>query len=152
MSLVMKNDFQYVLRIFNSNVDGTQKVLYALRKIKGIGRRIGDLILKKAEINPHKRGGELTEAEIERVQKIIANPTEFGIPNWILNRKNDPRDGSYSHIVSNALDTKLREDIVRLKKIKSHRGLRHYWGLRVRGQHTKTTGRRGNAVGVSKKK
>jgi small subunit ribosomal protein S18e len=23
------------------------------------------------------------------------------------------------------------------------RGLRHYWGLKVKGQHTKTTGRRG---------
>ncbi|KAE9618327.1 putative ribosomal protein S13 [Lupinus albus] len=34
----------------------------------------------------------------------------------------------------------------------NHRGLRHYWGLRVRGQHTKTTGRRGKTVGVSKKR
>ncbi|KAA8550848.1 hypothetical protein F0562_002532 [Nyssa sinensis] len=38
---------------------------------------------------------------------------------------------------------KLRDDLERLKKIRNHRGLRHYWGLRVRGQHTKTTGRRG---------
>jgi hypothetical protein len=35
---------------------------------------------------------------------------------------------------------------------RAHRGLRHYWGLRVKGQHTKTTGRRGKTVGVSKKK
>ena len=35
---------------------------------------------------------------------------------------------------------------------RNHRGLRHYWGLRVRGQHTKTTGRRGRTVGVSKKR
>ena len=28
-----------------------------------------------------------------------------------------------------------------LKKIRAHRGLRHYWGLKVRGQHTGTTGR-----------
>jgi ribosomal protein S13 len=34
----------------------------------------------------------------------------------------------------------------------NHRGLRHYWGLRVKGQHTKTTGRRGKTVGVAKKK
>ncbi|GAA5897284.1 hypothetical protein JCM6882_001847, partial [Rhodosporidiobolus microsporus] len=45
-----------------------------------------------------------------------------------------------------------REDLERLKKIRNHRGLRTYWGLRVRGQHTKTTGRRGKTVGVSKKK
>ncbi|KAF9544503.1 GTPase-activating protein [Mortierella hygrophila] len=39
-----------------------------------------------------------------------------------------------------------------LEKIRAHRCLRHYWGVRGRGQHTKTTGRRGRAVGVSKKK
>ena len=39
-----------------------------------------------------------------------------------------------------------------MKKVKSNRGLRHYWGLRVRGQHTKTTGRRGATIGVERKK
>ena len=28
----------------------------------------------------------------------------------------------------------MREDLERLKKIRAHRGLRHYWGVRVRGQ------------------
>lgn len=55
-------------------------------------------------------------------------------------------------LTSANLDSKLREDLERMKKIRAHRGLRHYWGLRVRGQHTKTTGRRGRTVGVSKKK
>lgn len=55
-------------------------------------------------------------------------------------------------LTSSYLDSKLREDLERMKKIRAHRGLRHYWGLRVRGQHTKTTGRRGRTVGVSKKK
>ena len=34
----------------------------------------------------------------------------------------------------------------------ANRGLRHYWNLKVRGQHTKTTGRFGKSVGVSTKK
>ena len=55
-------------------------------------------------------------------------------------------------MVSNILDTKMRDDLERLKKIRNHRGLRHYWGVRVRGQHTKTTGRRGRTVGVSTKR
>lgn len=42
--------------------------------------------------------------------------------------------------------------IIMLLMNRNHRGLRHYWGLRVRGQHTKTTGRRGKTVGVSKKR
>ena len=37
-------------------------------------------------------------------------------------------------------------------KIKLHKGLRHYFGLKVRGQHTNSTGRRGKTVGVSRTK
>ena len=55
-------------------------------------------------------------------------------------------------MASNILETKLREDIERLFKMRANRGLRHKWGLRVRGQHTKTTGRRGRTVGVERKK
>ncbi|THC90230.1 hypothetical protein EYZ11_010311 [Aspergillus tanneri] len=83
---------------------------------------------------------------------IAPNPTQYKIPTWFLNRQRDITDGKDSQVLSNGLDSKLREDLERLKKIRSHRGLRHYWGLRVRGQHTKTTGRRGRTVGVSKKK
>ncbi len=46
----------------------------------------------------------------------------------------------------------MREDLERMKKIRCHRGLRHKWGLRVRGQHTKTTGRGNVTVGVVRKK
>jgi small subunit ribosomal protein S18e len=96
--------------------------------------------------------GELTTEELERVVTILQNPTQYKIPTWFLNRQRDIADGKDSQVVSNSLDSKVREDLERLKRIRSHRGLRHYWGLRVRGQHTKTTGRRGRTVGVSKKK
>ena len=66
---------------------------------------------------------------------------------WMRKRK---REAKYWSIPDT--ESKLREDLERLKKIRAHRGLRHFWGLRVRGQHTKTTGRRGRTVGVSKKK
>jgi ribosomal protein S13 len=96
--------------------------------------------------------GELTTEELERIVTILQTPTQYKIPSWFLNRQRDITDGKDYQVVSNGLDSKLREDLERLKKIRSHRGLRHYWGLRVRGQHTKTTGRRGRTVGVSKKK
>jgi small subunit ribosomal protein S18e len=98
------------------------------------------------------RAGELSNEELERIVTILQNPSQYKIPNWFLNRQKDIVDGKYSQILSNGLDSKMREDLERLKKIRNHRGLRHYWGLRVRGQHTKTTGRRGRTVGVSKKK
>nr|GMD70492.1 40S ribosomal protein S18 [Ipomoea batatas] len=151
-SLVANEDFQHILRILNTNVDGKQKIMFALTSIKGIGRRFANICCKKADIDMNKRAGELSAAEIDNLMTVVANPRQFKVPDWFLNRQKDYKDGGYSQVVSNALDMKLRDDLERLKKIRNHRGLRHYWGLRVRGQHTKTTGRRGKTVGVSKKR
>ncbi|KAK6938244.1 Ribosomal protein S13 [Dillenia turbinata] len=182
-SLVANEDLQHILRVLNTNVDGKQKIMFALTSIKGIGRRFANIVCKKADVDMNKnntplttlsrmpagkvdimnlkesqfneintRAGELSAAELENLMVIVANPRQYKIPDWFLNRKKDYKDGKYSQVVSNALDMKLRDDLERLKKIRNHRGLRHYWGLRVRGQHTKTTGRRGKTVGVSKKR
>ncbi|KAL2236485.1 UNVERIFIED_CONTAM: 40S ribosomal protein S18 [Sesamum indicum] len=187
MSLVANEDFQHILRVQNTNVDGKQKIMFALTSIKGIGRRFANIVCKKADIDMNKScevaedcpehtlclwmleiflfgtletfgvgyssvGYILGGSEIDSLMVIVANPRQFKIPDWFLNRKKDYKDGKFSQVTSNALDMKLRDDLERLKKIRNHRGLRHYWGLRVRGQHTKTTGRRGKTVGVSKKR
>jgi len=141
-----------ILRVLNTNVDGRHKVMYALTRIRGIGRRFANIVCKKAEVDLNKRAGELTEEEVESIKTIIATPRQFNIPDWFLNRQKDRQDGKYFQVVSNSLDTKLREDLERMKKMRLHRGLRHYWNIRVRGQHTKTTGRRGKTVGVGGKK
>ncbi|KAF9686950.1 hypothetical protein SADUNF_Sadunf02G0043400 [Salix dunnii] len=165
-ALVANEEFQHILRVLNTNVDGKQKIMFALTSIKGIGRRLANIVCKKADVDMNKRAGELSAEELDKLMTIVANPRQFKIPDWFLNRQKDYKDGKYSQVVSNALDMKLRDDLERLKKIsffgltlagmallcRNHRGLRHYWGLRVRGQHTKTTGRRGKTVGVSKKR
>ena len=152
LTLVPNNEFTHILRVQNTNVKGKDKVMFALTSIKGIGRRFSNLILKLAEIDLDKRAGELKESDIETLNKILANPTEWGVPKWFLNRPSDPREGTATQLISNQVDTKLREDLERLKKIKAHRGLRHFWGLKVRGQHTCSTGRRGRTLGVQRKK
>jgi len=144
-------DFQHILRILNTNIDGTRKVMFSLTAITGIGRRFANLICKKAEVDPNKRAGELTQDEVEKLVAIIQNPKQFKIPMWFLNRQKDYKTGRYQQAFSNNLGAKLREDLERLKKIRAHRGLRHYWGIRVRGQHTKTTGRRGKTMAAVKK-
>ncbi|KIY48974.1 hypothetical protein FISHEDRAFT_42292 [Fistulina hepatica ATCC 64428] len=149
MSLVVPEQhqtFQHILRLLNTNVDGKRKIMYALTEIKGVGRRYANIVCKKADVDLNKRAGELNSDELERIVTIIQNPTQFKIPTWFLNRQRDIVDGKNYQILSNGVDSKLREDLERLKKIRAHRGLRHYWGLRVRGQHTKTTGRRGKTV------
>ncbi len=152
MSLVIPEKFQHILRILSTNIDGKRKVMFAMTAIKGIGRRFSNIVLKKADVDLNKRAGECTDEEVEKIITIMQNPRQYKIPDWFLNRQKDVVDGKFSQLTSSTLDSKLREDLERLKKIKAHRGLRHYWGLRVRGQHTKTTGRRGRTVGVSKKK
>ena len=143
MSLIVGDDFQLILRVLNTNVDGRTKVMYALTQIRGIGRRFSNVVCKKAEIDMGKRAGELSAAELESLMVIVSNPRQFRIPDWFLNRQKNYKDGKYLQQVSNQLDTTFRDDLERLKKIRNHRGLRHYCGIRVRGQHTKTTGRRG---------
>merc|ERR1712159_489812 len=152
MSVVFADEsFTHILRLHNTNIDGKVKTQFALTNIKGIGRRFSNLVCKMAMIDLDKRAGELSEEEQQRIMTVIQNPRQFKIPDWFLNRQKDHKDGKFKHIVSNGVDQALREDIERMKKIRLHRGLRHYWMLRVRGQHTKTTGRRGRTVGVAKK-
>lgn len=135
-------EFQHILRILNTNVEGKRNVVFALTKIKGMGRRFADLICKKAEVNVNKRAGELSADEIEKLVAIINAPRQFKIPMWFVNRQKDWKTGKYSQIVAQSVDAKLRDDIERMKKIRAHRGLRHWWNVRVRGQHTCSTGRR----------
>ncbi len=40
-------NFQHILRVLNTNIDGKRNVMFALTAIKGIGRRYANLVLKK---------------------------------------------------------------------------------------------------------
>jgi small subunit ribosomal protein S13 len=147
----MAEEFRHILRIIDKDVDGTLKVPYALKKIKGISLSTANAILKKAGINPDTRAGFLTEAEVEKIEEIIKEPTKYGIPNWLLDRRKDLEIGKDTHMISADLVLRTKTDIEQMKEIKSWRGYRHAYGLKVRGQRTKTTGRSGKALGVKKK-
>ncbi|XP_009468964.1 PREDICTED: 40S ribosomal protein S18, partial [Nipponia nippon] len=125
-SLVIPEKFQHILRVLNTNIDGRRKIAFAITAIKGVGRRYAHVVLRKADIDLTKRAGELTEDEVERVITIMQNPRQYKIPDWFLNRQKDVKDGKYSQVLANGLDNKLREDLERLKKIRAHRGLRHF--------------------------
>lgn len=58
----------------NTNVNGKHKVPFALRVIKGIGRRFAILACKIAQIDLNRRAGELTEDEMNKISDIIAKP------------------------------------------------------------------------------
>jgi small subunit ribosomal protein S13 len=144
-------EFRHILRITDTDVDGTLKVPYALRKIKGVSLNLANAILKRAGIDPNMRAGFLTEAEVEKIEEIIKEPTKYGLPNWLLNRRKDLETGKDMHLISADLILRTKMDIEKMKELKSWRGYRHAYGLKVRGQRTRTTGRTGKAVGVKKK-
>ncbi|MEM4701316.1 MAG: 30S ribosomal protein S13 [Candidatus Bathyarchaeia archaeon] len=144
-------EFRHIIRVIDTDIDGTLKVPYALKKVKGISLSLARAILAKAGINPHMRAGFLTEAEVEKIEEIIKDPAKYGIPGWLLNRRKDLETGKDLHLISADLILRTKMDIEKLKEIKSWRGYRHAYGLKVRGQRTRTTGRTGKTVGVKKK-
>jgi small subunit ribosomal protein S13 len=147
----MSEEFRHILRITDTDVDGTLKTPYALKRIKGISLSLANAILKKAGVDPNIRVGFLTDANIEKIEEIIEEPAKYGIPNWLLNRRKDAETGKDRHVLSADLVLRTKMDIDQMKEIKSWRGYRHAYGLKVRGQRTKTTGRSGKALGVKKK-
>ena len=54
------------------------------------------------------------------------------------------------HLLTSDIPFTLRNDIERERITASWRGYRHLSGLKVRGQRTRTSGRKGGAVGVAK--
>merc|ERR1711976_509487 len=121
MSLIIPGTFQHILRVMNTNIDGKRNIMFAITAIKGVGRRYANLVLKKADIDLHKRAGELSEEEVEKIVTIMQNPRQYKIPNWFLNRQKDIKDGKTNQVMANLVDNKLREDLESLKKIRAPR-------------------------------
>ncbi|MFX0172685.1 MAG: 30S ribosomal protein S13 [Candidatus Hodarchaeota archaeon] len=145
-------EYNHQLRIAGADCPGDWLVCRALTKIRGVGYRLASQVCEKADIDPEMRCGFLTEDEIQLIEDILTNTPAFGIPDWMLNRQKDLISGDNIHLISTDLIDTLRIDIEREKKTRSYRGIRHYLGLPVRGQRTKTSGRGGATIGVSKKK
>jgi len=144
-------EFRYIVRILGSDSAGTLKVSYAVTKIKGVSLRFANAVLKKAGINPDLRAGFLTEADITKIEDVIKDPSKYGLPSWLFNRRKDSDSGKDMHLITADLVLRSKTDIDGAKEIRSWRGYRHAYGLKVRGQRTKTTGRSGKSLGVKKK-
>jgi small subunit ribosomal protein S13 len=147
----MPREFQHIIRFAGTDIQGTQLVTYALTNVKGIGIGIANAIMEKAGVDPATRMGLLSVAEVEKLEDIILNPVKYDIPTWVLNRQKDMETGKNIHLLSADLVFQNKTDIDEMKKIRSWKGIRHSYGLKVRGQRTKTTGRKGKAMGVKKK-
>jgi len=147
----MSREFQHIIRFAGTDLEGTQPVTYALTSIKGVGIKLANAVIEKSGISPEARMGFLSSADVEKIEDIITNPVKYGIPIWLLNRRKDLETGEDIHLLGSDLVLQTKNDIDQMKKIRSWKGFRHSYGLKVRGQRTKTTGRKGKAIGVKKK-
>jgi small subunit ribosomal protein S13 len=143
-------DFRYLVRIINTDLDGKKPLGTALTYVPGVSSRVAQVVARECGIDPKLRIGTLNDAQLEKVSQTIETIGET-LPEWMLNRRKDVETGEDGHLVGTEIAIVLREDLNRLKKIRSWRGHRHERKLPTRGQRTKANGRFGSAVGVQRK-
>jgi len=146
----LSEQYENLVRILGNDIHGELNMLIGLRQIKGIGYMFANSMLQVLKINPHQKVGNLTTEQISSIEKIIQNPKDVNFPIWFLNRRQDIETGEDLHLVTSDIAFNIRNDIEREKTLFSWRGYRHMYGLKVRGQRTRCTGRKGGAVGVAK--
>ena len=111
--------------IFNINLKGSSKVLYSLAKLYGFGTYLTLIMLNDLNIGHNCRIKDLNQNTVIKIIK------------WVEKNR---------IVIESILKQKIISDINKLKHIKTYRGLRHIYGLPVRGQRTKT-----NASSVKRK-
>lgn len=145
-------ELRVVVRLVGTDLDGEKKVVYALRKIKGISYSMAKAICNAASVDPEKKLGSLSESTIEKLEAVIKEPAKYGVPAWLLNRRKDRESGADVHLSGTDVKVAERFDIKAMIDMKSYKGVRHMLGLPVRGQRTKSSFRKGKTVGVVRKK
>lgn len=144
------SEYRHIVRIAGKDIDGSKKLIVALSEIKGIGFNFAQALLNALKVDPNVRVGLLTESEVSVIEEGMKNPEKIGLPQWFLNRRKDVERGANTQLITSDWDVAVHNDIEREKGVMSWRGFRHMMGLKVRGQCTRTTGRKGGAVGVKK--
>jgi small subunit ribosomal protein S13 len=147
----MPAEFKHIVRIAGKDLSGEKRVQLALADIKGVSAMMARAVAYAAKVDPMVKLGSLSKEEIERLEDVVSRPQAHGIPSWMFNRRKDDDTGKDIHLIGSDIDRAVRADIARERRIRSRRGIRHELGLPVRGQRTRSTGRKGMTVGVKRK-
>lgn len=145
-----QDEIKHIVRIANTDLEGKKSVQYSLTGIKGINRRIARIISDRSNVDPTATIGYLDDEKIDSLKKTIEEIRSI-LPTWMLNRRKDLMTGDDKHILATDILLTKIEDLNTLKKTRSYRGVRHERGHKVRGQRTRSTGRKGLTVGVKRK-
>lgn len=105
-------------RIAGIELQDNIRIDYGLTRIKGLGWTLSRKILKSIKIPSEKRIKDLSSDEISKISGELEN-----------------------FLIEGELAGKTRENITRLQRVGSYRGLRHSRSLPTRGQRTRTNAR-----------
>lgn len=105
-------------RIAGVNIPDNKHAVISLTYIYGIGRHTAAKLCDATGINPAAKVKELSEEQLDTLRNEISKIT-----------------------VEGDLRREIQISIKRLKDLGCYRGLRHRFGLPVRGQRTKTNAR-----------
>lgn len=144
-------NFRYIVRIANTDIDGNKTLMMGIQSIKGVGPRVAAIVARRTGVDPREKMGNLSEAKTDEIEKIVLSYPEFA-PTWAINRQNDFETGEDQHLFGVDLGIVQKDDINRMKMIRSYKGVRHEQGQKVRGQRTRSNGRTGLTMGVSRSK
>ena len=148
----MSKEIKGIVRILGADIKGDVRLLISLQKIKGVGGVLANTICKIHNFDRTRPIGGLSDAELKKIEDTLKNPEKFEIPSWMLNRRKDPETGEDKHLVGPDLSFTKKQDIKKMMDMRSYKGVRHMFGLPVRGQRTKSSFRKGRTVGVVRKK
>ena len=145
------DDFSYILRMADSDIDGLRPIAIGITSIKGIGMRTSQQICRLAGVDGNTLGGHLSDDEQDRLRNSIDDYATT-VPWWLVNRQRDVGTNEDAHIVATEVKMTREDDIARIAGVKAYRGMRHRSGHKVRGQRLRANGRKGSSLGVERKK
>lgn len=146
----MSSEFRHLVRIRGKDLSGRKKLVAALADLKGVGLNFAQTVVVSLSLDPGVRLGTLSEGQVREIETALQDSSSLRAPQWSFNRRRDPESGESKQLIGPDLDFALKTDIERERTVQSWRGIRHQLGLKVRGQRTRTTGRKGRTVGVRK--
>ncbi|MEM0473595.1 MAG: 30S ribosomal protein S13 [Candidatus Aenigmatarchaeota archaeon] len=151
MSTKQAEQTRGIIRIAGVDMKGDRKIYVSLQRIKGVGPSVANVVCKVAKMDRNRKAGTLTDEEIKNIEKILSNIKEY-VSEWMLNRRKDPETGENYHLITSNLKFTHESDIKKMIERRTYKGVRHAYGLPVRGQRTRSSFRKGKSVGVVRKK
>src|SRR2546425_13346708 len=94
----VKEDFRYIVRMANSDLDGTRSVGIALTAIPGVGIRVAEAVAHPGGASPARRVGHLTEEQAEKNEATRGNLGAL-FPPWVVDRPKGWEAGVGPHLV-----------------------------------------------------